>query len=108
VAATNLVGGDLRYTGAVPPAKLKVPEVDLLSVGEIDAQGDGYRALSFQDRDPRRYRKLVLKDGKVCGAVLIGHAELAEPVTRAVEANKDVSPVLASLERGDWSLLSTS
>jgi nitrite reductase (NADH) large subunit len=106
VAATNLLGGDLRYAGAVPPAKLKVPEVDLLSVGETEAQGDGYRALSFQDRDPRRYRKLVLKDGKVRGAILIGHAELAEPVTRAVEANMDVTPVLASLERGDWSVLS--
>jgi nitrite reductase (NADH) large subunit len=104
VGATNLLGGDLRYAGTVPPAKLKVPEIDLISVGVAEAQGDGYRALSFQDRNARRYRKLVLKDGKVCGAILIGHAELAEPVTRAVEANMDVGPVLAPLERGDWSV----
>ena len=108
VAATNLLGGDLRYAGAVPPAKLKVPEIDLLSVGEIEARSDSARELRFEDRNPRRYRKLVLRDGKVCGAILIGHAELSEPVTRAVEANMDVTPVLAPLERGDWSVLSTS
>jgi NAD(P)H-nitrite reductase large subunit len=108
VAATNLLGGDLRYTGIVPPAKLKVPEIDLLSVGETEAQGEGGRELRFEDRNPRRYRKLVLDDGKVRGAILIGHAQLAEPVSRAVETNMDVTPVLASLERGDWSVLSTS
>jgi NADPH-dependent 2,4-dienoyl-CoA reductase/sulfur reductase-like enzyme/ferredoxin len=108
VAATNLLGGDLHYTDAVPPAKLKVPEIDLLSVGETEAGSEGARELRFEDRNSRRYRKLVLRDGKVCGAILIGHAELADPVTRAVEANMDVIPVLAPLERGDWSVLSTS
>jgi nitrite reductase (NADH) large subunit len=108
VAATNLLGGDLRYAGSAPPAKLKVPEIDLLSVGETEARSESARELRFEDRNPRRYRKLVLRDGKVCGAILIGHAELSEPVTRAVEANMDVTPVLAPLERGDWSVLSTS
>jgi nitrite reductase (NADH) large subunit len=106
VAATNLLGGDLRYTGAVPPAKLKVPEIDVLSVGETEARSEGARELRFEDRHPRRYRKLVLEDGKIRGAILIGHGELTEPVSRAVEANMDVTPVLASLERGDWSVLS--
>jgi NAD(P)H-nitrite reductase large subunit len=85
-----------------------VPEIDLLSVGETEARSESARELRFEDRNPRRYRKLVLRDGKVCGAILIGHAELTEPVTRAVEANMDVTPVLAPLERGDWSVLSTS
>jgi NADPH-dependent 2,4-dienoyl-CoA reductase/sulfur reductase-like enzyme/ferredoxin len=106
VAATNLLGGDLRYAGGVPPAKLKVPEIDLLSVGETEARSEGARELRFEDRNPRRYRKLVLRHGKVCGAILLGHTELTEPVARAVEANMDVIPVLAPLERGDWSVLS--
>ena len=106
VAATNLLGGDLRYAGGLPPAKLKVPEIDLLSVGETEAQSESARELRFEDRNPRRYRKLVLRDGRVCGAILIGHAELSEPVTRAVEDNMDVTPVLGRLERGDWSVFS--
>lgn len=107
VAATNLLGGDLRFTGAVVPVKLKVPGIDVLAIGETEAPGEGGRELRFGDRNLRRYRKLVLADGKVCGAILIGHAELTEPVSRAVEANVDVTPFLASLERGDWSVLST-
>jgi nitrite reductase (NADH) large subunit len=107
VAAANLLGGDLRYTGSVVPVKLKVPEIDVLAIGETVARGEGERELRFEDRNLRRYRKLVLRDGKVCGAILIGHAELAEPVSRAVEANVDVTPFVASLDRGDWSVLST-
>jgi NAD(P)H-nitrite reductase large subunit len=107
VAATNLLGGDLRYTGSVVPVKLKVPGIDVLAIGETEAPGEGGREVRFGDRNFRQYRKLVLADGKVCGAILIGHAELTEPVSRAVEANVDVTPFLASLERGDWSILST-
>jgi NAD(P)H-nitrite reductase large subunit len=67
VAASNLLGGGLRYAGGVPPAKLKVPEIDLLSVGETEALSESARELRFDDRNPRRYRKHVLRDGKVCG-----------------------------------------
>ncbi len=107
VAATNLLGGDLRYTGSVVPVNLKVPGIDVVAIGETEAPGEGGREVRFGDRNLRRYRKLVLRDGKVCGAILIGHAELTEPVSRAVEANVDVTPFLASFERGDWSILST-
>ena len=105
VAVANLLGGDLRYTGVVPPTKLKVPEIDMLSVGETEARGEGERELRFEDRNPRRYRKLVLGNGKVRGAILVGYPELTEPVSRAVEESMDATPVLASLERGDWSVL---
>ncbi len=54
----NLLGGDLYYTSVVPPAKLKAPKVDLLSVGETEAWGEGDRELRFEDRNPRRYRKI--------------------------------------------------
>ena len=41
MAATNLLGGDLRYTGAVVPVKLKVPGIDVLAIGETEAPGEG-------------------------------------------------------------------
>ncbi len=47
VAVTNLLDVDLYYTSVVLPAKLKVPEVDLLSVGETEARGEGVRELRF-------------------------------------------------------------
>ena len=78
-----------------------------LRSGKLRHQAKGGREERFGDRNLRRYPKLVLRDGKICGAILIGHAELTEPVSRAVEANVDVTPFLASLERGDWSVLST-
>ena len=51
-----------------------------------------------------RYRKLVLADGRVVGAILVGHTAEAAGVTAAVREARDVTPFVAALERGDWSV----
>jgi NAD(P)H-nitrite reductase large subunit len=104
VAVTNILGGDARYKGTIPPTKLKVASIDLLSVGEISGR-DGGQEIRLLDTSRRQYQKLVIRDGKVEGAILIGHKELADGVAAAVEVNLDVSDSLDALERGDWSCL---
>lgn len=42
----------------------------------------------------RRYRKLVVRAGKLCGRILIGHHEFHDDA-----ANRDVSDVLPALDR---------
>lgn len=58
---------------AVPtvPTHLKIPGIDLFSAGAV-AANDGERELVEHDPDQRVYRKLVLRDGKVVGAILYG------------------------------------
>ena len=61
------------YSGSVTGTRLKVSGIDMFSCGDFSA-GDGTEEVVF--RDPARgvYRRLVLKDEKLLGAVLYGDA----------------------------------
>jgi nitrite reductase (NADH) large subunit len=104
IAATNLLGGDLHYQPTVPPARLKVAGIDLLSVGEIE-MADGGQQIVLQDQSGRSYRKLVLRDGRLVGAIIIGYPELFDPITDAVMAGMEVGAHLKALQAGDWAVL---
>lgn len=105
VAAANLLGGDMHYEATNPPVKLKVAGIDLLSVGQSSASMEGEREVHASSEGSRRYRKLVLHDDRLVGAILIGYPDLADAVTTAVEARREVSHLLPALERGDWAVL---
>lgn len=59
------------YEGSVVSTKLKVTGIDLFSAGQFQG-GEGCEEQVY--RDPKRgiYKKLVLRDGRLQGAVLVG------------------------------------
>ena len=105
VAAINMLGGDCRYDATVPPTRLKVPGLDVLSVGDVTRTDGHAQEICVDDGDPRQYRKLVLRTGKASAAIVVGHQALHELVSEAVMANRDVSDVIPALQRGDWTVL---
>ena len=104
IAATNALGGSLEFRAVIPPTKLKVAALDVLSVGRVSA-GEGEEEIVLEDAAARRYRKLVLSRGRAVGAILIGFPDLADPVIGAIEAGVEVAAFRARLEAGDWSAL---
>jgi NAD(P)H-nitrite reductase large subunit/ferredoxin len=106
VAVQNMIGVEARYDVAAVPARLKVPGIDLLSVGAFDARGEDAHAIAVSDQGNRRYRKLVLENGRVAGAIVLGSPELFDIVTQAVEERLEVGAELDALEQGDWTSLS--
>ncbi len=93
VAADTLLRREAAYGGSVPSAKLKVAGIDLVSIGA--AEGDA-AALS-QDSGAGVYRKLVVRDGKAAGAVLLGDVRGSEALLAAVKAAEAMDDPLASL-----------
>lgn len=72
VAANHLAQmGIARYEGSVTSTKLKVTGVDLFSAGEFN-EGEGDETLVLQDPSQGVYKKLVIRDSKIKGAVLYG------------------------------------
>jgi nitrite reductase (NADH) large subunit len=106
VAVQNMLGGEATYNVAAPPARLKVPGIDLLSVGAFEAQGEDAQTIVLTDRGARGYRKLVVEDGRVVGAIVLGSPELFDVVTRAVDARLEIESDLVALQQGDWRSLS--
>jgi nitrite reductase (NADH) large subunit len=93
VAADSLLGRQAEYSGSVPSAKLKVAGIDLVAIG--DAEGDA-SAVST-DASAGVYRKLVVRDGRAAGAVLLGNVRGSEALLAAVKAREEVSDPLARL-----------
>ena len=60
-----------RYQGSMTSTKLKVTGIDLFSAGNFMG-GEGHEEIVFQDAANGTYKKLVLKDNKLAGAVLYG------------------------------------
>jgi len=60
-----------RYVGSVPSTKLKVTGVDLFSAGDFTG-GEGTEDIVLADPGAGVYKKLVIKDDKLVGAVMYG------------------------------------
>jgi len=75
--------GDVQstYQGTVPMNILKLAGLHLCSIGipDIPADGQGYEEILFVDRSLRYYKKCIIKDDRLVGAILIGDkTEFAE------------------------------
>ena len=71
VVAANLAGRDDAYAGSVIATNLKVSGVNVFSAGDFAGSGDAQQIVCS---DPRMgvYKKLVINDNRLVGAVLIG------------------------------------
>jgi NAD(P)H-dependent nitrite reductase large subunit len=74
--ATNLTGGEMRFSGTDLSTKLKLMGVDVASFGEYELGPDKAVSLSFEDPIAGFYKKLVFSlDGKrLKGGILVGDA----------------------------------
>ncbi len=109
------IHGDLQslYDGAVPMNILKLSGLDLCSIGipEIPANSDDYEEILFIDKAKRYYKKCIIKDDRLVGAILIGdksefaefksliedRIELSERRMQLLRSGKKTEPVLGKL-----------
>jgi nitrite reductase (NADH) large subunit len=105
VAADNAVGGSKTFTGAAPVTILKVVGVELTSIGRFEAESPGDEVIALEADGGRRYRKLVVAEGRIVGAILLGHPQEVAIVRTAIDERSDVSRRLDALRAGRWEVL---
>ena len=71
VLARHLAGGEVSYGGSVVATNLKVSGVSVFSAGDFMG-GDGSESIVLSDINHGTYKKLVIAEGRLIGAVLIG------------------------------------
>jgi len=75
VLAGHLTGhNDVVYQGSVTSTKLKVTGVDVFSAGDFSG-GKGTEDIVFRDASRGVYKRIVIRDDKIEGAVLYGDAK---------------------------------
>ncbi len=100
VCATHLAGSGIgRYQGSVPSTKLKVTGIELFSAGDFMG-GPGTEAITLHDAEAGVYRKVVVRDDRVAGAVLYGDIAGASWLADLVAAKTDVSAIRDALAFG--------
>ncbi|MCW2621167.1 MAG: nitrite reductase large subunit, partial [Frankiales bacterium] len=89
VLADVLTGRPAAYTGTQTVARLKAMGLDVASMGETAPEPtdeeDGLEVLQFTDPVRFVHKKLVVRDGVVTGAVLLGDLSTAGVVTQAFD-----------------------
>jgi len=92
VAALSMLGiAAAPYAGTVPLTTLKVAGIDLTSIGDVNPEGGGVQEYRVTGREKGLYRKIVLREGHIVGAILIGDKANVSPVTRLIKAGADLS-----------------
>ena len=71
VLARHLAGGDVAYGGSVVATNLKVSGVGVFSAGDFMG-AEGSETILLSDLKRGTYKKLVIADGRLTGAVLVG------------------------------------
>ena len=71
VLAQHLAGSAAAYSGSVVATNLKVSGVSVFSAGDFMG-ADGSEAILLNDVRHGTYKKLVISDGRLIGAVLVG------------------------------------
>jgi nitrite reductase (NADH) large subunit len=91
--------GDMpeRYVAPVPHTSLKVTGVDVFSAGALEARDDGDEELTLRDAGRGQYKKLVLREGRLAGAILYGEITDGPWFVELMESKRHIAPFRDSL-----------
>ncbi len=93
VAAAHLAhAGITYYAGSVVSTKLKVTGIDLFSAGEFMG-GEGCEEVVLRDRVKQIYKKLVVRNDKLVGGVLVGDTAHSARYLDMIKNGTDVRPI---------------
>jgi nitrite reductase (NADH) large subunit len=92
IAALNAVGIPTAFGGLPRSNTVKALGLDLTSIGKFQPEDGSYTVL--EQEGTADYITFVFHDSRLAGAILIGHADLAATVKKAVESKTDFSALL--------------
>ena len=98
---TGSTNGAATYQGSRLATTLKVMGVDLLSMGDVNATASDCEVISHLDPSRGVYKKLVLKDGRITGAVLLGATDPTGKLLRLFKRGEPLEEPALDLLAGE-------
>ncbi|WP_157247467.1 FAD-dependent oxidoreductase [Nonomuraea typhae] len=90
VAADVITGGKARYRGSRLVTRLKARSVELAAMGETQLGEEQAEVVRFSHRARGTYRKLVIRDGRLVGAILLGDSDAVGTLTQLYDRGAQV------------------
>jgi nitrite reductase (NADH) large subunit len=100
VLARHLAARDAAYQGSVVATNLKVSGVSVFSAGDFMGGADGSEAILLNDIRRGTYKKLVIADGRLTGAVLIGDITDALWYLELIRSRQPIAQIRAAMMFG--------
>jgi nitrite reductase (NADH) large subunit len=94
--ADHATGAPTGYEGSVTSTKLKVSGIDLFSAGDFSG-GDGAEDIVMRDAARGVYKRVIVKDGRLVGAVLYGDTADGNWYFDLLRKGEDVSEIRDAL-----------
>ncbi len=101
-AAHTIAGSPQSYDGTVPSNTLKVMGVQVTSIGEVNPDPGTAQEFRKQDLDQGIYKKLVIQERKLLGAIWLGTKQGVNEISRLVSQNADVGSKADRLLEDDF------
>lgn len=95
VAGLNMAGKKAKYDGSFRMNSLDFYGLPVISMGITRIDGNEFQ--QFQRKTKSTYRKIVLKDGCIVGAILVGQIQKAGILTTLLKKRVNVSDVIPLL-----------
>lgn len=102
IAALNVLGQRQKYEGTIPSNTLKVVGIDLTSVGMVNPEDESFEELRVENADKGTYKKIVVKNGEVCGLICIGTKKGVSEISRLISRKANVEKWKDSLLEDDF------
>lgn len=107
LAASVLGKKNVTYEGTVPKNTLKIVGIDLTSVGiydpsDKDLVGAGWEIMKNIDKKSGCYKKIVLKDNTLKGAILFGEKNAIPYVNKNIEKTINESELREAINLYKW------
>ncbi len=106
VAGSNMSGLVTTYPGGFPMNAIEFSGIPTISLGITDPKEDGYEIIKKTDIQKGIYKKIIIKENRIVGAVFVGEIDRAGIITGLIKDKIDVRDFKKDLLAGDLGLIS--
>ncbi len=95
-AGINMSGGESKIDTIYPMNSLKIFDIQMITMGMLNPEKND-EVLTLLDSEKKIYKKLVIREGKLIGAALLGDVDRAGILNNIIRSNLDVESIKEDL-----------
>jgi len=108
VAGINMAGGNEKYSGGFFMNSVEILQISTISMGLTGVKEKEEKSIEvLKDYNPEknRYKKVVIRDNKIVGLIMVGNIERAGIYAGLIKNGIDISSVKDNISREDFGII---
>ncbi len=102
VVASNILGKKEKYEGTIPSNTLKVVGIDAMCAGLVNPEEDSYEVFRKEKKEEGIYKKVVIHQGVLVGAIWMGTKKGASEINRLISQKANIEKHKISVLEDDF------